>query len=64
MPNFRALQFVDSLLLEQLPDFKTEPSPADLTKLLLNTLSDESNPLTHSDLSDRSGSDNVGPYLD
>ncbi|KAK0191125.1 hypothetical protein F5146DRAFT_1047170 [Armillaria mellea] len=43
-----------NLLLEQLPDFETEPSPANLTKLLLNTLSDESNPLTHSDLSDRS----------
>ncbi|KAK0206379.1 hypothetical protein DFS33DRAFT_1314289 [Desarmillaria ectypa] len=43
-----------NLLLEQLPDFETEPSPANLTKLLLNTLPDESNPLTHSDLSDRS----------
>ncbi|KAG7449057.1 uncharacterized protein BT62DRAFT_963888 [Guyanagaster necrorhizus] len=43
-----------NLLLEQLPDFETEPSPANLTKLLLSTLPDESNPLTHSDLVDRS----------
>jgi hypothetical protein len=32
-----------------------KPSPAAITKRLLNTLSDESNPITHSDIYERSG---------
>jgi hypothetical protein len=33
----------------------SKPSSATLTKRLLNTLSDESNPITHSDIYERSG---------
>ncbi|KAK7470480.1 hypothetical protein VKT23_001906 [Stygiomarasmius scandens] len=41
-------------LLELLPDSETTPSRSTLNKLLLSTLDHEANPITHSDIAERS----------